>query len=633
MVFRKDIAGLRGFAVLTVVIFHLFPSVLPGGFVGVDIFFVISGYLITSIILESIKTDDFSFSAFYEHRIRRLLPPLLIVISTSFCAGWYLLLPDELALLSKHGGAGILFLSNVVLFFETGYFDISAHAKPFLHLWSLGVEEQFYILWPILIIAALRVKANLLIVLSSVVIISLLISIIFSASNPDFAFFLPFSRIWELGLGGLVGFYHAQQKSEGFTNKKPLLHSFITFTAFLVLLVSVVTIDKTITFPGAVALLPVFSVCVLIMFGPTNKITKLFLENRILVFFGAISYSLYLWHWPLFSFHEIVQNTTHRDARLAIFLASIVLATFSTFLLENPIRKSRRPFQLWLLLFIALSLLIVSILIYKSEGYEHRFDPVMVKLNRDLKSINTLPPSEGSWCDELHDGFCSSSGSKPEYALFGDSHARALYWGMRDIFDANGASIVAVGRGRCPPVYISNTSTRSDGCTKVVSEAIDKLIKDKNINTVFVTYNELGYADIESKANASTFLSLETILSMFRDSGKNVYYLHDVPNLGFDARSCIPKSNLSSDWQPEKCFIPYSKYVQEQQPVTGLYSEIVGKVSGVKEIFLADALCESGKCLAAEDEAIYYTDSHHLSLSGAKYVSKYIGLMIDSERL
>ena len=205
--YRPDIDGLRANAVLSVVAFHAFPAAVTGGFVGVDIFFVISGFLISSIILKGLDREQFTFRDFYARRIRRILPALMVVLIACFFFGWYVLLADEWEVLGKHIGAGALFLSNVLLWDEVDYFDTSADLKPLLHLWSLGVEEQFYIFWPLILFLGWRYRAAVPTLILTILLGSFLLNIGTVKEHPEAAFYLPFARFWQLLSGGLLAYF------------------------------------------------------------------------------------------------------------------------------------------------------------------------------------------------------------------------------------------------------------------------------------------------------------------------------------------------------------------------------------------------------------------------------------------
>src|SRR5579859_3935441 len=264
--YRPDVDGLRAVAVISVVIFHAFPTLLSGGFVGVDVFFVISGYLITSIIVSDLDDGRFSFATFYTRRIRRLFPALLVVLAACLVAGWFLLLPDEYQQLGKHVAGGAAFIANFIFWKEANYFDTSANTKILLHLWSLGVEEQYYLIWPALVLAVRKTRFNLALISIVLLVGSFAISVHSAATNPPAAFYSPLSRFWELLAGGLLAYFTQLRP----VLRKPLplvLCEAMALLGALLLAVAIVKITPKTTFPGWWALLPVL--------GTDRKSTRL----------------------------------------------------------------------------------------------------------------------------------------------------------------------------------------------------------------------------------------------------------------------------------------------------------------------------------------------------------------------
>jgi peptidoglycan/LPS O-acetylase OafA/YrhL len=334
--YRPDIDGLRAIAVGSVVAFHAFPNFFKGGFVGVDIFFVISGYLISGIIVDAVERNRFSYLDFYIRRIRRIFPALVVVIAATLFVGWYVLLPDEFERLGKHLAAGAGFATNLVLWGEAGYFDVSSDTKPLLHLWSLAIEEQFYILWPLILGPVWRRKRGLLVATLSIAAISFAYNVISVVHHPVAAFYSPLARFWELMLGGVLA-YLVRQKGEW-------LAHFRTQRAaggLLLIGVSVFALNREFAFPGYWALLPTVGAFLVISAGFTNWISKCVLGNRLMVGVGLISYPLYLWHWPILVFAKIVKGglLTPTD-RIAAIAASVALAFLTYRFVEYPIRHS-----------------------------------------------------------------------------------------------------------------------------------------------------------------------------------------------------------------------------------------------------------------------------------------------------
>ena len=356
--YRPDIDGLRAIAVLSVVAFHAFPSWVKGGFIGVDVFFVISGYLISTIIFENLDKGTFSFYEFYSRRIRRIFPALLLVLIACFAFGWFALLADEYKQLGKHIAAGAGFLSNFILWNEAGYFDNSAETKPLLHLWSLGIEEQFYIVWPLLLWFAWKRKFNLLSITVVVVVASFILNLKGVKQDMVATFYSPQTRFWELLSGSFLAWFTLYKKdaftgikskidvwlsrivcSEKQDNDGRTLSNVISFVGLFLLLYGFWRINKELSYPGKWALVPVLGAVLIITAGSKAWVNRTILSNKLAVWFGLISFPLYLWHWPILSFARIVESEVpSRNIRIAAVVLSIALAWLTYKLVERPIR-------------------------------------------------------------------------------------------------------------------------------------------------------------------------------------------------------------------------------------------------------------------------------------------------------
>lgn len=339
--YRPDIDGLRAIAVLAVLGFHAFPEAVKGGFIGVDIFFVISGYLITGILLASLDQARFSLATFYARRIRRIFPALLLVLATTLAAGWFLLLTEEYRQLARHvtGGAG--FLSNILLWRESGYFDNIAETKPLLHLWSLGVEEQFYILWPLLLWASWKLRLRPALIAGIVLLLSFALNIAGLRSDPSGVFYLPHTRIWELAAGALIAC--AAHAPQGITARAlRLMPDNLRAAAGLALIIAcALLVTHASAFPGWWAALPVAGTALVISAGPQAWANRTLLSARALVAIGLISFPLYLWHWPLLSFARITESDTPSlPLRAALVLLAFPLAWATYRWIETPIRTT-----------------------------------------------------------------------------------------------------------------------------------------------------------------------------------------------------------------------------------------------------------------------------------------------------
>lgn len=348
--YRPDIDGLRAIAVLSVVIFHAFPEHLKGGFIGVDIFFVISGYLITSILHNNLKSNSFSFFDFYSRRVNRLFPALAITLALSAIFGWLVLLPDELNQLGKHIFSAATFTSNIILWLEAGYFDTAAETKPLLHLWSLAVEEQFYLLWPIALWFAWARKLNLVKIAVTIAAASLLFSLWLGQIDPTAAFFLSPSRFWELLIGAFIAITKTQTTNLSLETLNPknrqhkikcILNNAPSLLGISIILFGIFYIDKTFYFPGLWALVPTIGAALVIGGDANSWINRTLLASKPLVWIGLISYPLYLFHWPILSFGRIIYfETPPNRYKILTIIISFVLAWLTTRFIEPSFRHA-----------------------------------------------------------------------------------------------------------------------------------------------------------------------------------------------------------------------------------------------------------------------------------------------------
>lgn len=330
--YRPDIDGLRAVAVLLVLLFHAFPSLVTGGFVGVDIFFVISGFLITGILRNELRDGTFSIARFYGRRLRRIVPALLVVLGATLAAGWYLLEPAELHSLSWQVIGSALFSANIFFWMNAGYFDAEAITKPLLHIWSLGVEEQYYLVWPFLLYLAWKRGFSLASAAAVLAVVSMVANIALIDHHRSAAFFLPMSRRWELSIGAMLTL-------TGFTAKGKTAANLSALAGLALIGASVVVLDEASFFPGWWALLPTVGAALVMWAGPQAAFNKQVLASRVFVWLGLISYPLYLWHWPILSFlHTLAGGMPLASIRAAALLAAVVLAWLTYVFIEHPIR-------------------------------------------------------------------------------------------------------------------------------------------------------------------------------------------------------------------------------------------------------------------------------------------------------
>jgi peptidoglycan/LPS O-acetylase OafA/YrhL len=412
--YRPDIDGLRAFAVLSVVLYHAFPEALPGGYVGVDIFFVISGFLITSVLFAEIAAGRFSIVAFYGRRVRRIFPALALCLTAVLAYGFVLLMPFELAQLGKHVFFGASFLSNIALWSESGYFDGSASFKPLLHLWSLGVEEQFYILGPVLLWIAFQTKAAIGRLLALLFLGSFAINIALSVTNISDDFYLPIPRFWELLAGAGIAWRPELALA-------PKVRSWISFLGLIALAASVALLTIETRFPGWAALVPVGGAVALILAGPEATVNRTVLSNRMAVSIGLISYPLYLWHWPLISYAHIIRaGRAPTDLMSAALVAASFLFAWLTYrFVEYPVRfGAHRRCRTQIVIGCMVALGACGLAVWTDGGVAGRFPAGL-----DIQKINaakldvTYGPTRGM---EVLDYNSCSGGDGCRFGIRGD---------------------------------------------------------------------------------------------------------------------------------------------------------------------------------------------------------------------
>ena len=373
MQYRPEIDGLRALAVIPVVLFHAGIAGFSGGFVGVDIFFVISGYLITSIILNEQQKDSFTLAGFYERRARRILPALMLVVLLSAVAAWYLLLPAELVDFGESLASVGVFASNILFWTQSDYFATTSEFIPLLHTWSLAVEEQFYLIFPVFMIFTLAwTKTKRLSVLTIVAILSLIFCEWAWRNAPEANFFLAPSRVWELMAGVLCAFYLQQAR-----DPKLLIRQLASVAGLLMLVYSIAFLDKSIPFPSLFALIPVVGTVLIILFTDKNTLVGKILSLPFIVGVGLISYSAYLWHQPLFVFARLnSMDELSVTTLLGLSILAFIMAFISWRWVEKPFRNRNWLSQrqvLWMAALCSLILISLGLIFVLGGGFDERF--------------------------------------------------------------------------------------------------------------------------------------------------------------------------------------------------------------------------------------------------------------------
>jgi peptidoglycan/LPS O-acetylase OafA/YrhL len=473
--YRADIDGLRAVAVLSVVGFHAFPDSVQGGFIGVDIFFVISGFLISGILFGALEEGRFSLATFYSRRVRRIFGALIVVLAATLAAGWLFFVAGDYKLLGLHVATGAGFVANLLEWHDAGYFANAADSKPLLHLWSLGVEEQFYLTWPLIVYFAWRRRFGALVAIAAILAASFAINVASVRTDIVAAFYAPQSRFWELMLGSLLAYLML-----GRPEATPRLGNIAAVTGLALIAAALLNVNSNSAFPGWWAVLPTGGAFLLIAAGSGAWVNRRLLANPGMRWVGLISYPLYLWHWPLLVFARMLQfGAPSRSLRIAVVAASIVLAWLTYELIEKPVRKGGRERLKVAGLCVALALLFAGgLAVYSADGLEAR------KANADERALfvhyyNNFRHTElevayhgecsfyDSGTDRAKpsiDSECVRPGAKATVFLWGDSHAMALSPGLHRVLP-DGARLAQVATGACKPSLATDHSyARGDSC-------------------------------------------------------------------------------------------------------------------------------------------------------------------------
>lgn len=485
--YRADIDGLRAIAVLVVVGYHAFPNWISGGYIGVDIFFVISGYLITDIIFRRILARNFSIIDFYQRRIRRIFPALILVTFVTFGVGWFVLTPKDFQSLGTNIAGGAVFMQNIVLLGQVGYFDIEASRKPLLHLWSLGIEEQYYIAWPLMLLLVRRWGLNAVTLTIVLMVGSFILGLTTLKKSVDLAFYLPFTRAWELMVGSALSLWlitvddvaisHWLSKefqrlaariesglqqvvwAPGADRQGHLVQDGFALVAVAGIVFAVCRFDPHTPYPGSFALVPVLAAALLILTSGA-WINRYLLSSGVMVFVGIISYPLYLWHFPLMAYARIVSDEGVSNLKMATVVAtSVVLAWLTYQYVERPIRygRSRNPAKIVALIGGMATVGILGLIADMTQGLPVRIPtsirPFMLtgeETSAYWRRGSCLLLPDQSAADFSDD--CSGDKRRPLLFTWGDSYAAALYPGLEHFSGPRGYSVAEYTASACPPL-------------------------------------------------------------------------------------------------------------------------------------------------------------------------------------
>lgn len=662
--YRPDIDGFRALAILPVVAYHAFPSYAPGGFIGVDIFFVISGYLISLIIFRSSINNDFSFSEFYAHRIKRIFPALILVASTCYAVGWFALLPDEFKQLGKHIAAGMGFVQNFVLWKEAGYFDVASELKPLMHLWSLAVEEQFYLLFPLLVWAAWKGRLNVLTGVIVLGVISFVLNQKGIGKDAVKTFFAPQTRFWELMAGSVLAYvYGFRVWRQSFTrwihagifnrlffreipaeqDRRLLLSSLLSFLGLALIVYSITKYNHTMPYPGIRAVAPVSGAVLLILAGPQAWVNRQVLSRKFVVWVGLISYPLYLWHWPLLAFARIVESETpSRNIRITAVTISFVLAALTYYLVEKRIRYARSTWRMVAVLTV-LAVLVgyVGYNAYSRDGLNFRpFAVSQADISRNLKW-------DGLWdqekCIEKYNiSPCVSNGDDPKIIILGDSHANHIYPGLTQL-----TSIPVLQAGTCPPLvgvtlHVLKNQNQHPCATNDFLGKNFEIISKSNIRVAIISsfwkpvlngeipapHEKYFWGGLRLVPKLSSeqglsnsqlvFNGLKRTIDFLIKKNIKVILIRDTPDL---PGNLVDYCKLHSPVASKDCIIKKSEVLMGRALEDELVTKLRNEFPGIAIVDPLNLFCDENSCYLKRNGVLYFRDQHHLSISGSREVA------------
>lgn len=649
---RSDIDGMRAWAVLAVLLFHAWPELFPAGHLGVDIFFVISGYLITDLLARSISNGKFRFSIFYHRRILRIVPPVVLVLLITLAAGYFLLTAVEYANLAANAQAGAFFGANLFLMAEAGYFDLASSLKPLLHLWSLGIEEQFYIIYPLLLLLAARWSA-----MAFMAVLIGGVSLLFGPELSEYFFgngstaatryYSPLNRAFALCAGSALALLTEKNR------RPPRYAHFFALAGVLLLIASFWLVASAQIWPTRLAILPVAGTLLLIYSGPDNCINRFLLANPWLALLGLCSYELYLWHWPLLAFANILaggpEHVPHwlKGALLAI---ALLLAALSFYAWGLPVRRTFRNVKAMSLVFIAL--LIISGLmawqIAAKKGLPGRIDSQATLKGWELPSVKAdtaraagYYPDWIRYTDLPNQAALMAAPSELEIALIGDSHAHQLYAGLGEAMGPDIRLGVFPASGQAPFLGIATlteglSNYRRNGY-RLIQQAYETVLNNPGIQTVILVHNPVfSFHDTIDPQNPIAKLSEtqrdDLLVSSMRESitklvkaGKKVVLILDNPALDFEPQAHEARPvNILQRAAPRGI----ERAKAEADPIRNWYRNLLQQAaSGLKNVYfidLVEAFCEGEYCLTEKNGQPLYWDRNHLTYAGSRLAGGFI---------
>lgn len=647
MNYRSDIDGLRTLAVVPVVLFHAGVAGFGGGFVGVDIFFVISGYLITSIIHQELVGNHFSVAKFYERRARRILPALFAVIFSCLFAGWFLLVPDDYEQMAQSILSALFFFSNIWFWQNSGdYFQGATDYLPMLHTWSLAVEEQFYIFFPLLLMVLHRVGRRFVMPATLVVVVfSFILAVWATPAMPSASFYLLPTRLWELGFGSLLALGLAPMQMG--RNLRELLAA----AGLLAIALPVFIYDRNTSFPGLGALPPVAGTALIIWAGATGPtMVSRFLSLRPVVFIGLLSYSLYLWHWPIMAFARnwLFSVELPHAWQAGTVTASFIAAWVSWRFIEQPFRKpsnkgglTRKQIFAGSGIGMASLGFLAGTIILSSGAASLRFSEEQLALAKNVvKRDKSL--RKNCWGARPADKLCEfgqgEESTGDDWLLWGDSHALTILPTMINIADQHQRKLIFASKGNCPPLPQVDRSdmpqVENESCEIFREGVLGRIITGSEIDTVILIarwplYETGVYLQSEGgrslklvdsgnrrEDNEVMYDALLRLVSRINDAGKKVVLVESAPEIPWDVGTRMKAYVLLGRPMPAD---PELKEIAARHEGANKVLQQLAAVTNATIVPMVHRIC-TPVCPTHDSMSAFYEDNNHLTPEGARKI-------------
>ena len=643
--YRPDVDGMRALAILSVLFFHAYSSSFPGGFVGVDIFFVISGYLISSIIFRGLTLGSFSFFDFYARRVRRIFPAVTIVLIGSFILGFYLLTPGEFKDLIRESPYAAFFLENWHLYATTGgYWETATELKPLMHFWSLGVEEQYYIFYPLICyllwkVSAKRFLASLMVML----LVSLVLCLYDTYNDSVRAFYSLHARFWELLIGGVLAYVELQwprykKTMGGVILQEADLNNILSVVGFSLIVFSLIFFEAGKYFPGWRALLPTIGALLIIAAGTEAFLNKHVFSNKLVVFIGLISYPLYLWHWPLFCIfkNNLAGESPTGSLMLVLIFVSFLLAYLTYTLIERPMRSKKATWKL--VLALVLLLLLVSVgskqLLRKNEWVNEFIESGIPKEIAQLNVKPSRPFQRDKQCLDKFGGrfnYCHTSGDKPSVLIFGDSHNHVMLGYLENQKQLPEFYLVANDGLIVFDNVIASDRKNGKEDALVINKFWNVVEHSPEIRTVILRGNwshhltEPLISEINESWNSTEIYRnhWNHLINRLVSKGKKVVVVLDNPELDASVvKKCLPLQRISFLTTPCEKTVGIKDINSEYQKARDLLLRELSKYDrGVlKVIDLGKVFCPENKCFVMFKDKPLFMDDDHLSVYGNEFI-------------